>query len=159
MFLAFNVIAVLLIAVAMSLALAHALELPGKQRLDEQTYRAVQTIYYPGFTIGGVAEPLAIVVTLILLLTTSRDRGEFWWFLAAFLAVVGMQAIFWLVTQPANRFWLKNQQLSRSGARFFAVDREKQSAEGETSNQDWRQLRDRWEYSHVARAALSGIAL
>jgi hypothetical protein len=49
-----QVVTVLLVAVAMSLTLAHALELPGKMRLDEQTYRAVQTIYYPGFTFGGL---------------------------------------------------------------------------------------------------------
>src|SRR5205823_4785915 len=48
-------------AVAMSLALAHALELPGKLRLGREQYLAVQAIYYPGFTIGGVAEPLTII--------------------------------------------------------------------------------------------------
>jgi hypothetical protein len=51
--LALQVVTVLLIATTMSLALAHVLELPGKLRLDQQTYLAVQTIYYPGFTIGG----------------------------------------------------------------------------------------------------------
>ena len=44
----------LLVAVTMGLSLAHALEFPGKLRLDEPTYRAVQAIYYPGFTIGGL---------------------------------------------------------------------------------------------------------
>jgi hypothetical protein len=29
------------------------LSLPGKLRLDKETYCAVQTIYYPGFTVGG----------------------------------------------------------------------------------------------------------
>jgi hypothetical protein len=38
----------------MGLSLAHALEFPGKKRLDEKQYKAVQTIYYPGFTIGGM---------------------------------------------------------------------------------------------------------
>ncbi|TIX44521.1 MAG: DUF1772 domain-containing protein, partial [Mesorhizobium sp.] len=45
----------LLVAVSMALSLAHALELPGKLRLKEATYRSVQAIYYPGFTIGGFA--------------------------------------------------------------------------------------------------------
>jgi hypothetical protein len=44
----------------MGVVLAHALELPGELRLDEQTYLAVQTTYYPGFTIGGMAEPLSL---------------------------------------------------------------------------------------------------
>jgi hypothetical protein len=52
MFLTLQVVTVFLVAVAMSLALAHALELPGKMRLDKETYMAVQTIYYPGFTFG-----------------------------------------------------------------------------------------------------------
>src|SRR5205809_327776 len=38
----------------MGLSLAHALEYPGKRRLDRETYLKAQTIYYPGFTIGGV---------------------------------------------------------------------------------------------------------
>jgi hypothetical protein len=49
MLVALTVVTVFLVAVAMSLALAHALELPGKMRLDRKTYHAVQSIYYPGF--------------------------------------------------------------------------------------------------------------
>jgi hypothetical protein len=40
----------------MALSLAHALEVPGKLRLNKEQYLAVQTIYYPGFTLGGIAE-------------------------------------------------------------------------------------------------------
>ena len=48
---------VILVSVAMAPALAHALELPGKLRLDREVYLQVQLIYYPGFTIaGGVGE-------------------------------------------------------------------------------------------------------
>jgi len=68
MFLAFQVATVFLAGTAMTMALAHALEFPGKMRLDEQTYMAVQRIYYPGFTVGGIAEPLAVVTTLVLTL-------------------------------------------------------------------------------------------
>jgi hypothetical protein len=46
------VFTLLLVAIATTLSLAHALELPGKMRLKEATYKAVQTIYYPGFTIA-----------------------------------------------------------------------------------------------------------
>lgn len=53
MFGVLQVLAVILVAVAMALSLAHALELPGKMRLDSETYYAMQPIYYPGFTIGG----------------------------------------------------------------------------------------------------------
>jgi hypothetical protein len=48
-----QVLTVILVAVAMALSLAHALELPGKMRLTKEVYYAMQPVYYPGFTIGG----------------------------------------------------------------------------------------------------------
>ena len=53
----FEVISLFLSAVTMSTSLAHALEFPGKMGLDQSTYLAVQTIYYPGFAFAGIAEP------------------------------------------------------------------------------------------------------
>jgi hypothetical protein len=104
---------------------------------------------------------LAIISTLALLFTTSRGRAEFWWILTGFIAVLGMQIVFWSMTQPANRYWIRNQSLSGLGARFFSVDRRKQSPEAEVrnDNEGWKRFRDRWEYSHVIRAVLSAIAL
>jgi hypothetical protein len=107
--LSLRVATVVLVAVTMGLAVAHALEFPGKLPLDQQMYLAVQTIYYPGFTIGGISEPVAIVALLILLLSTPRKGTGFWWTLSCLLAVIAMQVIFWLVTQPTNRFWLKKR--------------------------------------------------
>ena len=43
---ALKVATVFLVSVDMATSLAHALEFPGKLRLDERTYLAVQTIYY-----------------------------------------------------------------------------------------------------------------
>jgi Domain of unknown function (DUF1772) len=156
--LALQVVTVLLIATTMSLALTHVLELPGKLRLDEQTYLAVQTIYYPGFTIGGICEPLAIIATAVLLLVGPKSQPQFWLTLAACLAIVCTQLVFWCVTQPANRFWLKNQELSTAGERFFGVVETKQ-AEQNRNNENWRHLRNRWEYSHAIRAVFSATAL
>lgn len=154
-----QVVTVFLTAMAMGLALAHALELPGKLRLDEHAYLTVQTIYYPGFTLGGMSEPLAILATLILLLITPHNLAKFWWILVAFLSLMAMQGVFWFMTQPTNRFWLKNEQLSAAGARFFSMDRTQPGMGQRGDFQDWRQLRNRWEYSHVARAVCSGMAL
>jgi hypothetical protein len=64
MHIALEVLAVILAAVTMSLALAHALELPGKLRLSKEHYLAVQAIYYPGFTIAGIAEVGSIIAAL-----------------------------------------------------------------------------------------------
>jgi hypothetical protein len=56
---------------------AHALELPGKLRLDRDAYLAVQTIHYPGFTIvGGIGEAGGLIVTLVpLFLHTVGKRS------------------------------------------------------------------------------------
>ena len=69
-----------------------------------------------------------------------------------------MQLVFWLVTQPVNRFWLKNHELSAAGERFFGVGQTKRPVRN-TNNENWRHLRNRWEYSHAIRAVLSAAAL
>ena len=51
MFYFLQILTVVLVAIAM--ALAHALELPGKLQLNKETYIAVQPIYYPGFFLRG----------------------------------------------------------------------------------------------------------
>ena len=158
MMLAIQVATVFLVGIAMTMALAHVLEFPGKLRLDEQTYMAVQMIYYPGFTIGGIGEGLAIIATLILMIAKRPDGAAFWWALAAFVALLAMHAVFWSVTQPVNRYWLKNQRLGTAGTRFFGIDRSNRSATN-AFDPNWKDLRDRWEYSHIVRAALSAIAL
>jgi hypothetical protein len=159
MLLILQVVTIFLVGVAMSMALAHALEFPGKLRLDEQTYRTVQTIYYPGFTAGGVGEVLAVVSTLILMLMFRNDGAAYWWALLAFMAVLAMHIVFWFVTQPTNRHWLKNQQMSNVGTKFFGLDRQNRSGSATGNDSDWQRLRDRWEYSHIVRALLSVVAL
>lgn len=159
MFLTLQVVTVFLVAVAMSLALAHALELPGKMRLDKATYIAVQSIYYPGFTYGGLAEGLGMVATLVLLLLTPTDRPDFWWTLVALIALVTMHAVYWLITHPVNKFWLKDTRLEGFGGEFFSLDPMKRGTASEDSAESWKKLRDRWEYSHLLRAVLSASAL
>jgi hypothetical protein len=62
----------------MDMALAHALELPGKLRLPKDQYLAVQAIYYPGYTFGGVAEPLSIAAVALLAFLTPPVGAGFW---------------------------------------------------------------------------------
>ena len=151
MLLVLQVVAVMFVSIAMALALAHALELPGKLRLSEETYRAVQEIYYPGFTFGGAGEGLALLSVLALLFLTPSGR-PFWFTLAAFIALVAMHGTYWLLTHPVNKFWVKDIAMSKAGSRFFGV-----AAADRNDNRpapDWKVLRDRWEYSHVVRAVL-----
>lgn len=160
MFLTLQVLSVCLVAVAMALALAHALELPGKMRLDKETYLATQPIYYPGFTVaGGVGEGGGMLATLILLLLTPRASPEFRWTLVAFIGLVAMHLAYWVFTHPVNKFWLREHQLKGFSRGFFRFDPAGRSAPAATGEDDWRRLRQQWEYSHVARAALAVTSL
>lgn len=141
------ILALILVAVAMALSLAHALELPGKMRLDKKTYVETQKIYYPGFTIGGIAEPVGILVLAGLLWITPWG-ARFWWVLAALAALAAAHAIYWFVIHPVNKFWTRDIQLTGLGSTFFS------SFAGDMPG-DWTRLRDVWEYSHVARACLA----
>jgi hypothetical protein len=155
MFQVLQIVAVLLVAVAMTLALAHALELPGKLRLPKDHYLAVQSIYYPGFTIGGAAEPLGLLAALALLVMTPTGTAAFWLTASAFVALLAMHAAYWLLTHPVNSFWLEGTELTGAAAGFFAFDPLRQTG----GRPDWTALRDRWEYSHVLRAGLAMLGL
>jgi hypothetical protein len=152
MYYALEVLTVMLAAVTMSLALAHALELPGKLRLGKDEYLAVQTIYYPGFTLGGIAEVAVIPAALAMLVLAPAQALQFWLIAGALAAFIAVQAIFWLMTQPANKFWLQNTRLSNTATRFFETGA---AAEAD----DWRKTRDRWERSHVLRAIAAVLGL
>jgi hypothetical protein len=146
-----EVVSVTLAALALAPALAHVLELPGKLHLPEETYVQVQTIYYPGFTIAGIAEPAAIVATLALILLTPPGSVAFALLLGALGCLVAMQLVFWLVVQPVNKHWVARQPLGRAGAGFFAL--------GGITRAVFPSLRSRWEGGHAVRAALALIAL
>jgi hypothetical protein len=149
---ALQVAAVMLAAVTMALSLAHALELPGKLRLDKEQYLTVQPIYYPGFTIGGFAEVLVIAAIAALLYFAPMGSLEFWLLGGALVAMGAVQGIFWIMTQPVNRYWLRTTELGRSAGRFFETGED-------AAPRDWREARDVWERSHVLRAIASTIGL
>jgi hypothetical protein len=148
----FMIVTLLLVAIAMALSLAHALELPGKLRLKEATYKSVQAIYYPGFTVGGFAEIGGIIALAILLYLTPYPSARFWWILAALVLLVAEHATYWLVTHPVNNFWVEDVAVSKSASTFFSIFSRKQAG-------DWKDLRNVWEASHVARAGLAMLSL
>jgi hypothetical protein len=155
-----QILTVILVAVAMALAFAHALELPGKMRLDKETYYRMQPIYYPGFTIGGgIGEAGGTISTIILLFFTPLGSANFWLTLIALLGLIGMQAVYWLVTHPVNKVWVAGEDLDRFSSRFFSFGANRYRLGNETRPPDWTELRDRWEYSHVARAGCAFVSL
>jgi hypothetical protein len=150
-----QIVTLMLVALAMATSVAHALELPGKLRLPRDTYLAVQSIYYPGFLIGGgFGEVAGILGTVTLLFLTPSRSIAFWLTAAACILMVLMHLIFWVFTQPVNRFWLRHQRMAPAGAAFFEVH-----ASEDSDARKWTSLRDQWEYSHLTRAILSFIAV
>ncbi len=115
-----QVLAVLLVTLALVPSLAHALELPGKLRLDKSAYLVVQRIYYPGFTTAGVAEPGGLIATAVLLWLTPRGTLTFWLTLVALLSLVVMHAVYWIFTHPVNKFWLQHENLGEFASGFFS---------------------------------------
>ena len=143
-----QIVTLILVALAMVPAVAHAAEFPGKLRLSKEAYFTVQQIYYPGFTIAGLAEGFAMIAALALVILTPRDTAAFGLALAALILLLVMHAIFWFITQPVNKIWTKDVKLNKAGSAFFST------GGNVKAGGDWTQLRDRWEYSHVARAVL-----
>ena len=154
---ALQVLTVMVVSVAMALVLAHALELPGKMRLTKEQYLAVQPIYYPGFTFGGMAEPIGLVLLLVLLFHTPTATTAFWLSGSAFVALLAMHATYWLMTHPVNNFWLKDIPLDRAGTGFFSFGAANRTDECGTP--DWTMLRDRWELSHLVRTGFGLLSL
>jgi hypothetical protein len=153
---ALKIVSVVIVAVAMNMALAHALELPGKLRLPKEQYLAVQTIYYPGFTFAGFTEPLGVILTALLAFLTPWGSPSFWLTVGACVALALMHAIYWVLIHPVNNFWLRDTDLQGAGKTFFALGARERAQAG---HMDWTYLRDRWEYSHAARAGLAMLAL
>jgi hypothetical protein len=149
-----QVVATMLVALAAVPSVAHALELPGKLYLDKQTYYAVQPIYYPGFTFAGFAEPAAILAIALLAWFTPVGTLGFWLVLIALAGMIAMHAIYWALIHPVNNFWIAGRALNTAGAAFFGF-----GSKREGWNPDWTELRDRWEYSHLARAIITSVSL
>ena len=148
---ALSVLAIALLAVTMGLSLAHALEFPGKLRLDEPTYRAVQAIYFPGFTIGGlVGEFGSMLVLVVLLFLVSTNTERFWWTVGALSLLIACHATYWIVTHPVNSAWLKETRLTGASQLFFGLFA--------APDADWRHMRNVWEWSHVVRATLAMLS-
>ena len=151
MAIALKIAALFVVAVTMALSLAHALELPGKMRLTREQYLAVQPIYYPGFTYAGACEPIAVLALAVLLIVTPGSV-QFWLIVGAFVAAALTHILYWTLTAPVNKAWLKDTKLSSGAQRFFGADNTVKNTE------NWTALRDRWERSHVLRAGSSTTA-
>jgi hypothetical protein len=148
-----TILCLLLVAMKFGTSLAHVAELPGKLRLDEATYKAVQAIYYPGFTIVGLVGELGGIIALaVLLYLTPHGTTRFWPTAAALAALVAGHATYWLMTHPVNNFWVENLSMSAPGSTFFSTFADAKAG-------DWKELRNRWELSHAIIAGFVTLSL
>jgi hypothetical protein len=129
-------LAVVLTALALVPAGAHLFELPNKIGLPQDQYFTVQQIYR-GWALFGFVLCGAIAANLASAVVLRRRRAPLLLALAAFAAMVGVLAIFFAWTYPANQ----------ATSNWTAVPA------------DWEELRVRWEYSHAANAVLTFAAL
>jgi len=129
-------IAVFLVALALGPALAHLLELPNKIHLTREEYLTVQQIYR-GWQLLGIVVVGALLSTLVLTIMIRQERKAFVFALIAFLCIVGTQLVFWTYTYPANQVTNNWTVLP----------------------ENWRELRQQWEYSHATSAGLNLLAL
>jgi hypothetical protein len=67
-----------------------------------------------------------------------------------------MQVVYWVVTHPVNRHWLRGQALGSLSSGFFSFASRRRD---QNRPMDWTDLRDRWEYSHLVRAVLALVSL
>ncbi|RUU06651.1 DUF1772 domain-containing protein, partial [Mesorhizobium sp. USDA-HM6] len=96
------------------------------------------------------------VATLVLMLMSS-GTVQFWLIAGALAALLIMQLVFWFMTQPINKHWLQEVELTSPAKRFFATE----GSDGAplSATQEWTALRNRWEFSHVLRAVLAMLGL
>jgi hypothetical protein len=84
-----QIVTLMLGALAMAPAVAHALEFPGKMRLSKDAYFTVQRIYYPGFTIAGLVDGVSMIAALALVIVTPRETTAFVLSVAALILLFG----------------------------------------------------------------------
>ena len=124
-----------LTALAMSAALAHAFELANKINLSREQYLIVQQLYM-GWAWLGLVVVGATVATLMLALTSRNEPRVFSGALIAFVCVAASLLVFAIFTYPVN-----------------------QATHNWTMTPDnWEALRRDWEYSHATAAGLDFLA-
>jgi hypothetical protein len=166
MFVLLQILSVLFVSVALTTSLAHVYELPWMLRLDNPHYIAAQSIHHRAFAVGGIlSEWGALATTLLLLLATPMAAVAFGWALCALAALASMHAAYWLITNPLDRFWLREASSLALLARvpapasgFFATH-PLYGPMSSIADQSWKRLRARWEYANLGRALLAVFGL
>jgi len=154
-----QVVTVLLVAVAMALTLAHALELPGKMRHTKDVYYAMQHIYYPGFTIGGFAEPASLYFNDYPVVFYAVGERRFFADACSTTGTHRYAGNLLPVYASGEQVLASGAKLSGLGSGFFSLGANRSPPQKKSHAVNWTDLRNRWEYSHIARAGLAFASL
>jgi hypothetical protein len=131
---------IMLAAVALSAALAHLMELPGKMTYDAPLYVLLHRTLYPTFgQTAGWAEALALLAVVGLTLRVRKRGAAFPLTATAATCQAAAMAVFLALVHPAN--------LTMAGWPLDGIP------------PDWTRWRDQWEYGHAVRAILETVAL
>jgi uncharacterized membrane protein len=135
-------ITLILAALTMGTAYAHALELPAKMNYDATLWTTINQSLYWGFGhIGGPIEGITVFLAAPILTFLVRKRQPaFQWTLAGTICfALAFLVVFLVFTEPMNR-------------EIFQWTPQSVPA-------NWMQVRNQWEYSHVVRFVLQLIGL
>ena len=129
----FRFLSLVLGGLVLSLAVAHALEMPAKLALSPSDYLIVQRIYGAFGAVGALIEPGAVVAAIGLAFLARHSRAVRP-ALAGALCFVAALLIWVAIVNPVNAHW--------------------DAAGSLTVPENFESLRLRWEWGHAARAAL-----
>lgn len=135
-------ITIILAALTTATTFAHALELPAKMNYDAALWTTLQQSLYWGFGhIGGYVEAATVFLAApVLTFLVRKRRPAFQWTLAGTVCfALAFFVVFLMFTEPMNR-------------EIFQWTPQSVPA-------DWTQVRNQWEYSHVARFVLHLMGL
>ncbi len=128
-------VTIILSALVTGMAFCHALELPAKMQYSASQYITVQNTLYAAFgppNIGAAIEVTAPLAAIGLAFLVRKRRPAFQMTLVAIaFMLLAFPVLFFAFTEPANSII--------------------RSATPKSIPVDWEQLRNQWEYSHLAR--------
>jgi H+/Cl- antiporter ClcA len=129
----------LLVALTLGMTFSHALEYPGKAKLDGVEWLTVQHNVYLAFgVVGAIIEVTAILTTWIVF---AQIRS---WKLARVLTLLAG-----LATTAALGIWFGWVDPVNTALKAWTP---------ETMPDNWMSFRDRWEAGHAVSAILFGLA-
>jgi hypothetical protein len=126
-------ITLILVALGLTMGAAHLLELPPKMQYDAEMYAAVTSTLYRLFgSVGAFIQVVSILAAAILTFLV-RFRPAFRLTLFATLCLIFSLILWFILVAPVNAEWL---QVIESTPELIP--------------KAYLQLRERWEYGHVA---------